>query len=781
MVLGKPSIAFKSARLADQIDLSGSAGLNQLIGDIIGRDVSWQLAFKPDAPFNPGEATGAFALRPKASNLAGALAGTYDGKQVVLAKDSNISMTISPAIAAHFMPPPQEGETQVGLAQSAAVAVAFNSATLPLDDVAAASIDLTATIDKLAFSGDEKLQQLLLHGIRAAVKTQSLGKSLQVTANGKLQHGQQTGSLHADARIADALETPSLQQAVVKLDPLPVALVDMLASQNGKLVSLLGDTMSVTFDATPEGEGQIAFKADAESSRFKLKGSGTYLADKSVTINNGAGIALMLSPQSFAALQGKEPAWHLLKPTTINVTLAQANIGLPAEDLRTMQLTANINCDELQLVRVEDQQAYRIKKVTASLDAANPAISIRLKADADLVGKDGVGQVRSDTTISKALDETGKFSLANAVIRTHTQTDPLPSSLVIAMLQMEPDYADVIGSTMTLSLIGEYPGDLDLELKGQNTQTSARMNFDAKRTMTLREPATATMKVTPALTRVVLGKMHPVLADVDKSKEPIKLTISQLNLPLGVLDNGDSKALIRSTNADAQLDLGTLSLKQSWLLDGLAGQLIKLGARIPDRESMETRFTPLVMSMRNGAITTNDVWLLSPDAVMGVQGTIDPLSEKFDFIVGIGGETFARLGKDFQKVIRPQSIIELHNVTSKGKYLDKTGEIVVQIAKASAANIGELVGGDEGKLIGAILGEVTQKVFKIAGPTLAWDNRPPLEQTLAYMGLIEEPTAVPTTPDPAQTDQQPANMQPEKSKKQKRQEAVEDLLKSLLK
>jgi hypothetical protein len=340
----------------------------------------------------------------------------------------------------------------------------------------------------------------------------------------------------------------------------------------------------------------------------------------------------------------------------------------------------------------------------------------------------------------------------------------------------------------------DRPSDFDFTLDSDNAKGAIKGTLDPNWVLTLREDGVVTMNITKELSSGLLSAVSILVKDARSDTKPAKLTLSKQGFSAKVYPFD-----MATVNADATLELNRLIMSSG----GWAGQIIsalqKAGSKIEARDEFPADFTVAKIEVRNGRITTNDIWFTSDrrDLTMGTKAVAYQVKDEktgkmvwySDTILGISGDTATTIPK-LAGYVDPNSVIELR---AKGKtgdiQIDYAGfatQIALLVGKAEAA---QSLGGGKGALAAKgvdILGDV----LKNAGGKKARDDGAPTITTTGWPNKpkpVEREAEKPAQPAPAQPDQAqpatpPAAKEPApkpKSDQEKAIDAVEGILQEI--
>ncbi|MCC7146076.1 MAG: hypothetical protein IT443_06485 [Phycisphaeraceae bacterium] len=730
----------------------------------------------------------------------------------------------------------------LSLAAPAKVEVALKNLTLALADrksLTGGQAEVTLKVDAVQPVGVKPLADTSLRDVAAQVQWSSKGQTLaDLAAN--VAYRTQNSALHARA-AAIKMEQSQTQTLSAELtaEALPIALIEQWGGEPGKLEALLGSQIDrLLVRASPLANAPanpaLALAVEMASPRANLRATGEYVADSYFQLTGEpASLTLQVTPESFAAWQSPpgspgspapgtpgSPAvgsnanakpgaqasgtasgstsvggFDLLEPLTLQAKISQARVGFaksadgqsPAKaDLASARVQADVSATRLAVVRKSDEQKITLQDLAMNVasESLGKLLTVQAKgkmlaADA-ATGKDQPRDIQSQTSITNLIDAQGAVNLAAAQMQTQTTVQDLPTDLVAALGGLDPSITQALGPTVSVTAKGQYPGDLDLTLQSANLQVPVSLSVNPQRVVTLRKDLVASLRLTPELSNAMLKYGSPVLIGA-RSEKPVTLTINKdtFKAPLAPFD-------LKAVALDAQLDLGQVTLEKSWVerdwmkILSLIAAPLKLAAGGTGQNSGLTQgtYTPLQVKLREGVVTTNDLWLSNETTALGFQGRANLVTRQLDATMGMLGESLLRQMPNLRAldIVNADTIYEFAVKGSMDDPRVEPGPFVASMVEALPRMLLKEVGGsgkntgDLGALIG-VAGQALSQVTKPKGGNLSWPNRPTLPP------LANQPAS--QTPTPQQSQQAaPSNAQ--QQQKQQPAEAIGGILNQIL-
>ncbi len=287
------------------------------------------------------------------------------------------------------------------------------------------------------------------------------------------------------------------------------------------------------------------------------------------------------------------------------------------------------------------------------------AIAVHAMTSLQRVGRDGslgtAGRIESMTTL-RQWDNAETRS-----VTTRTSATQLPVDLIEALSGLSGQLVPALGPTADVTIVGQYPGDMDISARSPNATLHVPATIDRSMVLTLREPMVSTLMLTASLRDSYLAGIHPVLADIVGAESPVKLTLEPggLRVPLHGKDRGKSMwgSDVSGLSLRGVLELGVIQMSsRGWVRDGvnqIVGQLLlqsrrdkRLGVR-EEGVTYPVTFTPLVFTIDQGRLTTNELWMTGVDIAAGFQGSANLVTQEQNFTMGLVGASLVAGGQSF--------------------------------------------------------------------------------------------------------------------------------------
>ncbi|MCX5659946.1 MAG: hypothetical protein NTW19_09525 [Planctomycetota bacterium] len=722
-------------------------------------------------------------------------AGSYINGAPKLTSPAHLTAKIQPALVALLTTPTPgpaapgkptpEVRPSVILSQPANLDLYVTSLEVaPGGAAAGLKLGLKGTIDQIVPFAAPGETQVALRNVHFTLPDCEATQKLEATLDAEVVSGSDSGAVTLRANVARPMQEDRVVDAWLTSSALPVALVDTLTGQRGKLPALLGEKLgSVAIIVGAEPAKPMTFSAKIDAERVKVDVSGQYLAGPAAmaTFKPNSTASLLVTNEVLAALfSGKDkapPALSVTQPAMLRVTLAQVEAafvtgakGKSQLDPAKTKFNVGLSASGLGLKQNDSDQVFDLKDVTATLTSADLTQLISLQASVAVAatagGQTSTGSLASNTQVKGLKFKDGSPDTATATLTSKTTTKEMPVVILDTLLRQNGQLNDLFGATVSLVADVAYapgaPGSIDLDVQSANTVANLKGTIDKDMVLHLREDLTASLKITPQLGARLLPNTNPLLAGAVSGDKPATLRIKKETFA-APLKNLSMQTLV----ADGTIELGKLKVEPTSPIVG--GFFTALSALSPGAAStgrqIDAKFTPLTFKVADGALTSNDLWLETGFMTIGTQARVAPRDAQdkslwADVVVAIPGNTLANFVPGLQ--IDRNRIFEIGATgpTSKvkpdyGKFLS-TQIMPLLAAKGLTgknAEYANLVGGLASGIGSALAGKGDKKGEP--EPTAAtwvnhtWKNRPTGVVAPQATQPATAPAATPATGNPA--------------------------------
>jgi len=579
-------------------------------------------------------------------NKLDALATAVRTDEAVRVQLDSLSMRVSPALVAFLQSTSESPVELLGPAQLALTSepIDFPAAELANVDFAGTPIRLMGTLEDATLSNIPALDEaVVVRGFDATINVRMKPErwygadgtaSLALAAD-----NMPLSNVRFDVSLAEAdgAMTPT---GMVKLTDLSVAALERANGRDaGTFESLVGATGDVQLTLDREGD---TIYSNVNTALTNLHGTFaasltpdllTLTADTSRFVLSKAALNRFLargtSEAAEAATQGATLTAITDLPLNAKVRSLQLPIGMiTAEPIDPALVDIDISLTGGPVSFTESTiGTLTSESLAASIKSKNLSRGVELKANVsarpsmgDVTRPAGV-PAESPTLISltgtlfNLLDKDSRVSMNAATLNMTADASRVPTALV--------DAAGAFGGVLTAALGPQVQawataeefslntGKLRTRLEANNGWMEGIMKGrDGMLQLSVNNPLRAELEITPELRDRLLYKIHPVLADIRTTEQPLRVLVPNASMPV----NGD----ISKLNARIEITIGAVEL------DGGSTTLFLLklfnagsGAKIPG--SIE----PIVANIVNGVLTYEKFAVNVDKYHMNYSGTID--------------------------------------------------------------------------------------------------------------------------------------------------------------
>ncbi len=772
-------------------DVAGGPEVSLNAGLVLAPVVPGGAPAKPGVSSAPAGGAPTFTLALAAPNIDATLAGQLSDGVLTVNQAGSTHLTLTPQTLAGIRKDRPDLGAKLeswNLAQPATVSLQDLKVALPQAKGAQPPLTFSGkvVVDKLVPTGDPRLADTRIENLVVNFAPSTLAGGIDARVNAAIHYRKQVGKLSAGLKLWGLTGGPLIYKLAGRMDDFPVALADQVSGQGGLLTSVLGPSFTRLdiFDLsnTPQAPKTTDFQISANGQTLQASLGGHYAAASGpgepaiATVQGQA--TLQLTPGtggSFAALRQrlvKKDAAQiaLLKPTTLQLDLKQVQVALlsrhPAGtlpiDAAQTSLNGSLSATPIEVEAKARGLTGRLSNFVLSIAATDLSKDLKLGLTSDYQaaavqggGQPLTGKLTSTTDLQNLINSGPRNVLTpeQMTLVTDTSATNLPMALIDDLAGAQGKLLDITGDKADLSLKGRFlpgqGGQADILFKSVNLGASVPASLDKNLVLTLRGNAVAQFKITDQI-KPYLARMSELLQNVQSSANPVKLTMdaSGTRIPLKPFN-----AL--TTQLQGVVDLGTLRVQRGGVASALVTALRLLGSPIEDRPVFDARFTPLKFTMKDGLLTTSDVWMDTGDLRLGAQSHLifakNNKLARVEVLTAVPGDTVLLVPGTSGR-INPMAIYTTGAWGPPGTLkFDYTG-LLTRIAGQTAAGRGAI--GNAIGLGATILGDLQQATKKSGSSdpawwkTATWPNRP-------------APVIPKTLPAPRNQPQQPPQQQPQ--------------------
>jgi hypothetical protein len=383
------------------------------------------------------------------------------------------------------------------------------------------------------------------------------------------------------------------------------------------------------------------------------------------------------------------------------------------------------------------------------------------------------GSLDVDLTLHKlSMLPQGGINWYDADIRSRITLEHFPTALIDHLASQQGRLASLLGASMQAQITGRLPGEMDVSLQSPQSSLTALLTIDEQRIIRLRDDVKLELTPTPEAV-AVLGLINPQLLALESTRDPISLVVRKAGFELPMPRPGQPLDLQR-VHSELTLNLGQVRLRREGIVKDVFDVLAGVGGRFATHPIMDVRFTPLEVKLDQGQLTTNDLWMVSQDLVMGTQARVDMTRANMPAVVhvGLSGQTLRQL-PGARNNLPADLVVDVRLAAPLSEIkLDKTA-MAVQITPLLVT----AYGGREGLEVLQGVSQGVSLLERLAGRKPAetqgvtWLNHPKPEAL--PQGVTTQPAETqPATTQPTAT--QPAATQPTATQPAQQQESQKD-------
>jgi len=715
-------------------------------------------------------ASGPWALELEGPRAGAALAGEIAPEALVVHEGGRVRAEVAPALWARVA-----GEmTDIRLAaptslvlEPAALHVpltpggAAGSGTMAIIDLPAVRLGGTLRADRLAvdgltWPGRWAEAPAEVHELVAVLEPFRLDAAARVDWRARIVRSREGAAPESVAVVGEVtarslLEDPALVQARGRLDAVPGRWLADLDARAGPWLDAAGGRLEAAeFTLQPQGTG-IDWTLGLKAPRFSFEGGGAWEGGV-LRLDEGMRLAGSVAPETWERWMGGS-GWRLTAPGRVALSFEASHLALDADSNAEAGLdlarTGGGVALALEGFELAGPGGRPRRLGPFELTARGPALTGPLElafeggwkgggergteageedGGAPEAGAGGAVQAapgeeaapdwRGRVQVSDLLRPDGTLDWEAVAAEAQVSLGRLPVPLIDRIAGADGLLAETLGPEARVALEGAWPGAIALEMHSPRASARLSAHLNREHVLTLAEDAVVEFTVSPGLAEALLKWGNPVLIDASASEEPVVLTAREgFTLPVRNFD-------IERWAGTLTLQAGSLVLQDSWLLTALAGELGRLGSGLfPWDRRQAVHATPLQVRVKEGRVTTNDMWLTGESLHLGTRGTVDLAARTADFKVGISG-WMLRQAKFLRPVIEPDAVYVLHARGPIDKLEPDVGDLVIQLL--SLRGRGELTraAGEWGALLEAGLGALVKGIRQYE-TEVPWPNRPP--------------------------------------------------------
>ena len=492
---------------------------------------------------------------------------------------------------------------------------------------------------------------------------QMKGKTEVIRSNGDEK---EEGKIDATLRIKQFLKEGELSLSDADfilealLDDFPLFILDALACQDGKLVTLFGPNMTMNMRGrhTPKKEPRVVIDFTAEGEGFKADLAFSMDETFKILQDHSGYIHWSMTPTRYHTLmfwlEQKDliprTDYLLLNSTPISIVFSE--LSCPATPppsiggfLCQSGFIGTVQVGPMILVNQQTRDTFNLQGVFASIHGKNFSETLDLRLNSDFkIENASSGFIRLDSQLENIWKIDGTFNKEGMNAKGKLLIHQLPLDPFLALIPgLEKSKkqihaltgpflnADIHGNITALS------GPLQIEVSASNLKAS--MPFMLRNgALTLQQKFSMEITLTQEVSENFLIEINPLLITAARSDHPLKLTIEP---------EGFMIPINPYTFTGVKIGKATLDIGQIWVKNGgeLQSLMDFLKAKYVSKEGvMSAWFTPIYLNLNEGiAIYERFDALLAANVHIACWGMINHNDEKVKMVLAVAPSTLEQL------------------------------------------------------------------------------------------------------------------------------------------
>ncbi|MBS3904143.1 MAG: hypothetical protein KGZ39_02320 [Simkania sp.] len=445
-------------------------------------------------------------------------------------------------------------------------------------------------------------------------------------------------------------------------------------------------------------------------------------ADHQLSLDEGnpAYATFLLDQTGYKALEGligtKLPV-SLAKPTQLEWRLQELQLPLSPNSLHIdlsalpqATIDTAFQAENLSLLEVDTNTPLSLSHLVFRLSRSNlqSPLTLNLKTSIE-ANKPGLVDVKMQMSEIHHTTQEWDLSQMHALIQGKFQQ--LPTSVIDALTIAAGMHPETIPALFGDQISGSFQTDIhqgngpvSLTVNSPSTRLSLDGHLE-KGVLLLNQPFFAQVTMSEGISRFFLRGVNPLSISAISSNGPMTLTIDPhgFSFPLLPLD-------ITNANIEhARIELGQITCRNQGNIQVTLG-LLKLGQFSRSNDLM-LWFAPMDISLQKGVVNCERTEILVANSIdIATWGDINLSKNRVDAVLGL---TAQALTKAFGIKGLPETYVL--QIPMRGPLDDvkvdtgkATAKIALLLASQKAAEAGSLFGGQQGALIGGLLGKLSK-------------------------------------------------------------------------
>jgi len=597
-----------------------------------------------------------------------------------------------------------------GIAFDAQVTV--GTLRLPLGEgeplvVGATSIDLRSDAlgDGVAVSGQatvtsaELREPVTIMGTGLAVRFEPDAERLTATGGARIvtagEEPRDLGRFECDLAIEQNREGP-VPTGTLTLAGLDLAAVESLLGREPEtLTGWLGDAGDVTVALAPPGESWVS----VESAMPRLTGTfRAELVDEVVRVTADE-LTLTVGRQVLEAMLNQAPDGEksgedetppavaaISVPADVPFTLAIESLHVPlamisgeAFDAALVDIRATLRGGPLRLADA-DGDLSTIDALTVTVEAHDLAKGLAFEIGGSATGRGAPepGSLRAEGSVVNLIAEDGTLRTDAARINMVGSADGVATTIADTLLALEQLLVAAVGPSMSATFdakdFSHHGGSLDGRIETTNGFMAGRVRGHEGDLLTSSDNQFhGELEITPPLREHILAPIHPILADVRTTEQPLRFRLtSDATIP----GDGDVARL----NADLEITIGAVEFDSGSLVLGI----LQLFEGSEGRSTIPGSIDPIIVQIRDGVITYRQFTVHVGKYALRYAGTVDLVKKRIDLRTEIPldalGRSFSELEDYVEGIVVP--IVTRGTFDKNKTEIDPDFDLAAMLAKS---------------------------------------------------------------------------------------------------
>ncbi len=240
----------------------------------------------------------------------------------------------------------------------------------------------------------------------------------------------------------------------------------------------------------------------------------------------------------------------------------------------------------------ETQRVDRLE-LTIRCDDLARGVQLRLNGDVPAAGGRKKGQLSVQAALNGLVTDR-VLSLANAELQMNATARRAPTAIVDALANLRGMLVAAVGPRINVRASADRLSRTNGSIEARMNSSNGWFNFRAEGRqdalwITPESPLVAELALTQPLKERLLYKIHPILADIRSTDQPLRATVTAATIPL----DGDVSRL----DADIRITVGRVALDSGSVALGLL-----MLANATNAGTIPCEIEPIVATIRKGVV-----------------------------------------------------------------------------------------------------------------------------------------------------------------------------------